>query len=105
MLADLTISDFIGHVNDSFRVALGTEEMLELQLIEATKIGESRRPATARDQGAAVFLDLQGPAATGCSPNESIRSSTPLWARWRSSSCRWGPTADSTGLHYQAVFN
>jgi len=104
MLADLTISDFVGHVNDSFRIALGTEELLELQLIEARTIGESRRPAAPGLREQPFSLIFKSPRdrllAQRIYPIEHPALGTleiflvPL-----------GPAADATGLHYQAVFN
>jgi hypothetical protein len=40
MLDRLTVSDFIGHMNRTFRVSLDSGEEIELELIEADTIGD-----------------------------------------------------------------
>jgi hypothetical protein len=44
MLDHLTVGDFIGHMNATFRVNMGSGEMIDLELIEAKTIGEGARP-------------------------------------------------------------
>jgi hypothetical protein len=104
MLADLTISDFVGHVNDSFRIALGKEEVLELQLIEARTIGESRRtaPPGIREQ---PFSLIFRSARDRLLPQQIYPIEHPTLGTLEIFLVPLGPAPDSTGLQYQAIFN
>ena len=105
MLADLTISDFIGHVNDSFRIALGYGRSARVcELIEAKTIGESRRPAPPGIREQPFSLIFRGPRDR-LLPQRIYPVEHPTLGTLEIFLVPLGPAADSTGLHYQAVFN
>ena len=60
MLDQLTVTDFVAHVNSSFPILLGAEDFLDLELMEARTLGESRPvPPGIRQQP--FSLILRGP--------------------------------------------
>ena len=61
MLDQLTVSDFVDHVNSTFRFSLDSGDVLDLELIDATAIGESRA-GLIRHPVAGVFPDFRWPA-------------------------------------------
>ena len=87
MLDQLTVSDFVEHVNANFpgRSWLGRGDRSGTDRSPDDRRGPS--VGFARDQATAVFLDLPGPARPVAPPAVCIRSSTPLWVRWPFFSC------------------
>ena len=103
MLDQLTVTDFVAHVNSSFPILLGAEDFLDLELMEARTLGESRPvPPGIRQQPFSLILrgPRDRPLAQRIYPLKHPTLGTldiflvPL-----------GPEGDSQGLHYQAVFN
>jgi hypothetical protein len=104
MLDRLTVSDFIGHMNATFRVDLGSGEVLGLELIEAKTIGEGRWSDSPGIRQQPFSLIFRGPRdrllSQGMHPVEHPTLGTltiflvPLQ-----------PEGDPTWLHYQAIFN
>ena len=104
MLDRLTVSDFNGHMNATFRVDLGSGEVIGLELIEAKTIGEGRRSDSVVSRRQSFSLIFRGPRdrllSQGMHPVEHPALGTltiflvPIM-----------PEGDPTELHYQAIFN
>jgi hypothetical protein len=60
MLDHLTVGDFIGHMNATFRVNIGSGEVIDLELIEAKTIGEGARPGLPGIREQALSLIFRG---------------------------------------------
>ena len=104
MLDQLTVSDFIGHVSRTFRVPLDSGEVVELELIEADTIGESRRPASPGIRAQAFSLIFRGPRDR-LLPQQIYAIEHPTRGTLGIFLVPLGPDGDSNGLHYQAIFN
>ncbi len=104
MLNQLTVSDFIGHVNVNFRTHLDSGEVLDLELIEARTIGESRRPESSGIRTQAFSLIFRGPSDR-LLPQRIYPLEHPTLGRLEIFLVPLGPEGDPQGLHYQAVFN
>ncbi len=103
MLNQLTVSDFIGHVNAQFRTHLDSGEVLDLELIEARTIGESR-PERPGIRTQAFSLIFRGPSGR-LLPQRIYPVEHPTLGRLEIFLVPLGPEGDPQGLHYQAVFN
>jgi hypothetical protein len=104
MLDQLTVTDFVAHVNTSFRVLLGSGDVLDLELIEAKTIGESRRPDSPGIRQHAFSLIFWGPRDRML-PQRIYPVEHPTLGALDIFLVPLGPEGDSQGLHYQAVFN
>ncbi|MGA7498480.1 MAG: hypothetical protein WBX00_17265 [Isosphaeraceae bacterium] len=104
MLDQLTVTDFAAHVNTSFRVLLGSGDVLDLELIEAKTIGESRRPDSPGIRQHAFSLIFRGPRDR-LLPQRIYPVEHPTLGALDIFLVPLGPEGDSQGLHYQAVFN
>jgi hypothetical protein len=104
MLDQLTVSDFIGHVNRTFRVSLGSGEVFELELIKADTIGESQRPASPGIRAQPFSLIFRGPRDR-LLPQQIYPIEHPTRGAIGIFLVPLGPEGDSNGLHYQAIFN
>ena len=104
MLDQLTVTDFVAHVNTSFRVLLGSGDVLDLELIEAKTIGESRRPDSPGIRQHAFSLIFRGPRDR-LLPQRIYPVEHPTLGALHIFLVPLGPEGDSQGLHYQAVFN
>jgi hypothetical protein len=104
MPEQLTVSDFIGHVNATFRIPLGPGDVLDLELIEAKIIGEGRRPDAPGIGRDAFSLIFRGPLDRLLS-QRIYPVEHPTLGTLEIFLVPLGPEDDSKGLHYQAVFN
>ncbi len=104
MLDQLTVSDFIGHVNAAFRIPLDSGEVLELELIEARTIGEGRRPDSPGIRQQAFSLIFRGPRDR-LLPQRIYPIEHPTLGTLEIFLVPLGPEGHSKGLHYQAIFN
>ncbi len=104
MLDQLTVTDFDAHVNSSFRVLLGSGDALDLELIEAKTIGESRRPDSPGIRQHAFSLVFRGPRDR-LLPQRIYPVEHPTLGVLEIFLVPLGPEGNSQGLHYQAVFN
>ena len=104
MLDQLTVSDFIGHLNRTFRVSLGSEDVFELELIGADTIGESQRPASPGIRSQAFSLIFRGPRDR-LLPQQIYPIEHPTRGTLGIFLVPFGPEGDPNGLHYQAIFN
>jgi hypothetical protein len=104
MLDHLTVGDFIGHMNATFRANMGSGEVIDLELIEAKTIGEGARPASAGMRQQPFSLIFRGPRDPMLS--QRIYSlEHPTLGSLTIFLVPVGPEGDPTGLHYQAIFN
>ena len=104
MLDLLTVSDFIGHVNRTFRVSLGSGEVCELELIEADTIGECHGPASPGMRAQGFSLIFRGPPDR-LLPQQIYPIEHPTRGLLGIFLVPLGPKGESNGLHYQAIFN
>jgi hypothetical protein len=104
MLDHLTVGDFIGHMNATFRVNMGSGEVIDLELIEAKTIGEGARPASAGMRQQPFSLIFRGPRDPML-PQRIHPVEHPTLGSLTIFLVPIGPEGDPTGLHYQAVFN
>jgi hypothetical protein len=104
MLDQLTVPDFIGHVNATFRVILGSGDVIDLELIEAKTIGESRRRDSPGIRQQAFSLIFRGPRDR-LLPQRIHPVKHPTLGTLAIFLVPLGPEGDPTGLHYQAIFN
>jgi hypothetical protein len=104
MLDQLTVSDFIGLVNHTFRVPLDSGEVFELELIEADTIGECDRPDSPGIRDQAFSLIFRGPRDR-LLPQQIYPIEHPTRGTLGIFLVPLGPQGDSNGLHYQAIFN
>jgi hypothetical protein len=104
MLEQLSVSDFVGHVNGSFRIPLDSGEMVDLELIEAKTIGEGHRPDAPEVRRRAFSLIFRGPPDR-LLPQRIYPVEHPTLGTLEIFLVPLGPEGDSEGLHYQAVFN
>lgn len=104
MLDQLTVSDFIGHVNRTFRVSLGSGDVLELELIQAETIGESHRPASPEIRAQAFSLIFRGPRDR-LLPQQIYPIEHPTRGTLGIFLVPLGPKGEANGLHYQAIFS
>ena len=104
MLDQLTVSSFIGHVNAKFRTHLDSAGAVDLELIEARTIGETRRPESPGIRSQAFSLIFRGPRDR-LLPQQIYPIEHPTRGTLGIFLVPLGPEGDSEGLHYQAVFN
>jgi Domain of unknown function (DUF6916) len=104
MLDHLTVSDFIGLVNRTFRVPHDSGEVFDLELIEADTIGESHRPASPGIRAQAFSLIFRGPRDR-LLPQQIYPIEHPTRGTLGIFLVPLGPEGDTNGLHYQAIFN
>jgi hypothetical protein len=104
MLDQLTVSDFIGHVNRTFRVTLGSEDLFELELIEADTIGESHRRDSPGIRARGFSLIFRGPRDR-LLPQQVYPIEHPTRGTLGIFLVPLGPERDPNFLHYQAIFN
>jgi hypothetical protein len=104
MLDQLAVSDFIGHVNAMFRVVLGLEDTIDLELIEAKAIGEHPVPDSPGTNRQPFSLIFRGPRER-LLPQHIHPVEHPTLGTLDIFLVPLGPEGDPTGLHYQAVFN
>ena len=104
MLDQLTVDDFIGHMNATFRVNMGSGEVIDLELIDAKTIGEGRRPASAGMRQQPFSLIFRGPRDPML-PQRIYPVEHPTLGWLTIFLVPIGPEGDPTGLHYQAIFN
>src|SRR5208337_1671335 len=104
MLDQLTVTDFVAHVNTSFRVLLESGDVLDLELIEAKTIGENPRPVSPGIRQHAFSLIFRGPRDR-LLPQRIYPVEHPALGVLEIFLVPLGPEGDSQGLHYQAVFN
>jgi hypothetical protein len=104
MLDQLTVSDFIGHVNRKFSVSLGSGDVLELELIAADTIVESHRAASPGIRAQAFSLIFRGPSGR-LLPQQIYPIEHPTRGTLGIFLVPLGPGGESNGLRYQAIFN
>ncbi len=104
MLDQLTVSDFDKHVNATFRVSLDSGDVLDLVLIEARAIGESRQPTSAGHRAQAFSLLFRGPVDRPLS-QQIYPIEHPTRGTLEIFLVPVGPEGDPNGLYYQAIFN
>ena len=104
MLDQLTVSDFIGYVNGMFRVPLDSGEVLDLELIEARTIGESRQAVSPGIRSQGFSLIFRGPRDRLLS-QQIYSIEHPTRGTLGIFLVPLGPEGDAQGLHYQAIFN
>jgi hypothetical protein len=104
MLDQLTVSDFIGHVNHTFRVSLASGEVLNLELIEADTIGQSQPIVSPGIRAQAFSLIFRGPLDR-LLPQQIYPIDHPTRGTLEIFLVPLGPNGDSDGLQYQAIFN
>lgn len=104
MLDQLTVSDFIGHVNAAFRVNIGSGDVIDLELIEAKAIGEGRRPDSPGIRQQPFSLIFRGPRDR-LLPQRIYPVEHPTLGTLTIFLVPLGPEGDPMGLHYQAIFN
>ncbi len=104
MLEPLTVSDFIGHVNVSFRIPLESGEAIDLELIEARTIGEGHRSDSPGIRKQAFSLIFRGPLDR-LLPQRIYPIQHPTLGTLEIFLVPLGPEGDTRGHHYQAVFN
>ena len=104
MLDQLTVSDFVDHVNGTFRVSLDSGDVLDLELIEAKAIGESRQPASPGIRSQAFSLIFRGPLDR-LLPQQIYPIEHPTRGTLEIFLVPIGSEGDPNGLHYQAIFN
>jgi hypothetical protein len=104
MLDHLTVGDLIGHMNATFRVNMGSGEVIDLELIEAKTIGEGARPGLPGIREQSFSLIFRGPR--GRMLPQCIHSvEHPTLGTLTIFLVPIGSEGDPTGLHYQAIFN
>jgi hypothetical protein len=104
MLDQLTVSDFMGHVNRTFSVSLGSGDVFELELIAADTIGESHRPASPGIRAQPFSLIFKGPSDR-LLPQQIYPIEHPTRGTLGIFLVPLGPEGESNSLHYQAIFN
>jgi len=104
MLDQLTVTDFVTYVHSSFRILLESGDALDLELIEAKTIGESRRHDSPGIRQHAFSLIFRGPRDR-LLPQRIYPVEHPSLGVLEIFLVPLGPEGDSQGLHYQAVFN
>jgi len=104
MLDRVTVSDFTRHSTATFRVRLNDNETLDLELIEARPIGESRRPTRPGMREQAFSLIFRGPSDR-LLPQRIYPIEHPEHGSLAIFLVPLGPEGDPGGLHYQAIFN
>ncbi len=104
MLDQLTVSDFVDHVNSTFRFSLDSGDVLDLELIDATAIGESHAPASSGIRSQAFSLIFRGPLDRSL-PQQIYPIEHPTRGTLGIFLVPLGPEGDPQGLHYQAIFN
>jgi hypothetical protein len=104
MLDRLTVSDFIEHLNANFPVDLGSSEVIDLELIEAQTIGDGRRSDSAVNSRQPFSLIFRGPRDRML-PQRIHAIEHPTLGTLNIFLVPIMPEGDSTGLHYQAIFN
>lgn len=104
MLDQLTVADFIEHVNDTFRVSVDSGDVLDLELIDARAIGDSRQPASPGNRSQAFTLIFRGPLDR-LLPQQIYPIEHPTRGTLEIFLVPLGPEGDPKGLHYQAIFN
>jgi hypothetical protein len=104
MLDRLTVSDFVGHLNATFRVDLGSAEVIDLKLIEAQTIGEGRRSDSAVSSRQPFSLIFSGPRDRML-PQRIHAIEHPTLGTLTIFLVPIMPEGDPTGLRYQAIFN
>jgi hypothetical protein len=104
MLDLLTVSDFVAHVNTAFRIALASGDVIDLDLIEATTIGERRQTDSPGIRQQAFSLIFQGPRDRLLS-QRIYPVEHPVLGSLDIFLVPLGPGGDLKGLRYQAVFN
>lgn len=97
MLANLTIDDFLAHLNQTFQLALDDTSSLVLELVEANKLG--RQPDEGRRHAFSIIF--HGPAEP-LLPQQIYRLNHAEMGSLDLFLVPLGPTR--TGLRYEAVF-
>jgi hypothetical protein len=104
MLDQLTVRDFIEHVNTTFPVVLGPGEVIDLELIEAKTIGDGPRLGSPGIRQQPFSLTFRGPRDRML-PQCIHPVEHPTLGSLTIFLVPLGPEGDPTGLHYQAIFN
>jgi hypothetical protein len=104
MLEPLTVSDFIGHRNVSFRIPLDSGGAIDLELIEARTIGEGHRPDSPGIRRQAFSLIFRGPLDR-LLPQGTYPIQHPTMGTLEIFLVPLGPDGDTKLHRYQAVFN